>query len=201
MQLNPIPVHLFHIRRAVAAAVSLLHDCSIAERKIRLEAHRLANVSDAETSSLAIARGRTFALRWRAHDTLIRAGIAFRTLCAEIDKSGMTTAQKLDLLGARHRYRVLPPSIAFARLVGEGDEMPPVDVVGTPDPRVGLLKAAGRVVANASFLEQHIALQPAVEAIETAGMHARDVASEWAHAASRVSAAGALAMPQASRIQ
>lgn len=167
MQLNPITVRLFHIRRAVAAAVSVLQDCSVAERKIRLDAHCFARVSGVDAPSLAISRGRAFALRWRAHDTLIRAGIAFRTLCVEIDNSGMTTAQKLDLLGARHRYRVLPLSIAFARLVGEGDEVPPVDVVGTPDPRVGLLKTAGRVVANTSFLEQHIALQPAVEAIES----------------------------------
>jgi hypothetical protein len=163
--MQSIVTRLFRIRRTVQAALKVLRDCCHVERQLRLAA-RLANVPAVDGAFLAAARGSAFVRRWRAQDAIIRAGADMILACIAIDKSSLTARDKLDLLGCWHRFWVQPPEVEFARLVGDGWEIAPLDVVATPDPRMGLLKVAGLAVMDHQLLQQHDALRPVVEAID-----------------------------------
>ncbi|WP_321853865.1 hypothetical protein [Paraburkholderia tropica] len=156
---------LFKIRREVDAALKALRECCHVERSLRL-AKRLANVGDADRAFLTAARGVTLSKRWHAKDAIIRAGLDLLLVCVAIDQSDMAVAQKMDLLGCRHRSWVLPRAIEFGRMIGDGWEVAPLDFDGNQDPRVGPLLAAGLAVLNRNLLDQHEALRPAVEAFD-----------------------------------
>jgi hypothetical protein len=164
-RLPSIVARLFRIRRSVAAAIRVLRDCGHVERQLRLAA-LLANVGAADGKLVASTRGATLVKRWRAQDAIIRAGADLILACIAIDKSSLTVREKLDLLGCRHRYWVQPTEVEFARLVGGGAEVAPLDFDGTPDPRSGLLRMAAVAILNSTFLYQHDVLRPVVEALE-----------------------------------
>jgi hypothetical protein len=161
-----IIARLFRIRRAVEAAIRILRDCCHDERKLRLQVVQFEKVTTIDTSFLAAARGSVIAKRWRAQGAIIRGGADLILVCIAIDKSSLTAREKLDLLGCRHRYWVQPTEVEFARLMGGGAEVAPLDFDCTPDPRSGLLRMAAVAILNSTFLYQHDALRPVVEALE-----------------------------------